>query len=60
MQSYSAYACKVCKKCYYEPEHFFVQNIHMGTKIFFADFIFLDGDLNQSPLKAIAQKLCKF
>jgi hypothetical protein len=27
---------------------------------FFADFKFLDADLNQCPLKAIAPKLCKF
>ncbi len=33
MYSFFAFALKVCKKCYYDPKHFFRQNINMGIKI---------------------------
>jgi hypothetical protein len=30
MCSFFAFAFKVCKKCYYDPNHFFVKNTNMG------------------------------
>jgi hypothetical protein len=41
-----AYAFKVCKKCYYDPNNFFLTNIIMGIKKnaeFYADFKFVDA-----------------
>ncbi len=46
-----AFAFKVCKKCYYDPKKFFLKNINTGIKNaeFYADFKFVDADLNKCP-----------
>ncbi len=49
MYSFFAFAFKVCKKCYYVPKNFLLKNIIMGIKKFYADFKFVDADLNKCP-----------
>ncbi len=47
-----AFAFKVCKKCYYDPKFFFLENYHYGYQKnaeFNADFKFVDDDLNKCP-----------
>ncbi len=47
-----AFAFKVFKKCKYDPKIFFLKNINMGnqkTQNFYADFKFVDADLNKGP-----------
>jgi hypothetical protein len=54
---------KFAKSGIVTPKKFFVENIHMRIKNaeFYADFKFLDADLNKMPVKkAVAQKLCEF
>ena len=50
--SFFAFAFKVCKKCYYDPKIFFLENYHYGYKKnakLYADFKYVDADLNKCP-----------
>jgi hypothetical protein len=54
-----AFAFKVCKKCYYDPKKFFLEKYHYGYQKnaeFYADFNFVDADLNKSPYKKLEPK----
>jgi hypothetical protein len=54
-----AFAFKVCKKCYYDPKHFFLEKYQCGYRKnaeFYADFKFVDANLNKCPLKKLEQK----
>ncbi len=47
-----AFAFKVYKKCYYDPKNFFLEKYQYAYKKkaeFYADFKFVDADLNQCP-----------
>jgi hypothetical protein len=47
-----AFAFKVCKKCYYDPNKFFLQKYHYGylkNAEFFADFKFVDAGFQKCP-----------
>jgi hypothetical protein len=48
-----------CKKCYYDPKFFFLEKYQYGYQKnaeFYADFKFVDADLNKCPLKKLEPK----
>ncbi len=47
-----AYAFKVCKKCYYDPKKFFLEEYQYGYQKnaeFYADFKFVDAGFQKCP-----------
>ncbi len=52
MYSFFAFTFKDCKKCYYDPKNFFLEKYQYGYQKhaeFYADFKFVDADLNKCP-----------
>ena len=51
-QFFSAFAFKVCKKCYYDPKKFFLEKYQYGYQKnaeFYADFKFVDARFQKCP-----------
>ncbi len=52
VQFFFAFAFKVCIKCYYDPKKIFIEKYQDGYQKnaeFYADFKFVDADLNKCP-----------
>jgi len=54
-----AFAFKVCKKCYYDPKHFFLEKYQYGYQKnaeFYADFKFVDAGFQKCPWQKLKAK----